>query len=235
MTALHADDVLAYLKDNTNFLSDYPEILESLTLPGEIPANGRPKKGLVDFQAYKTQRLQSNYDWLKEQHRELISNSRANLESLSQIHTAVLMILESDSFRTLVHTITQEFPLVFGVDACALLIESPSPNQPDLYAAGVHVVQPGMADFWLEGNAAQIDSQIEGDPIVFGPAAPLVRSQLLLRLEIAENVPLGLLAFGSREDAYFQELHSTDLVMFLARAVERAVKLWLEWTDPQHQ
>jgi uncharacterized protein YigA (DUF484 family) len=75
-----------------------------------------------------------------------------------------------------------------------------------------------------------MDSEMVGDPIIFGPAAPLVRSQLLLRLELMPEVPLGMLALGSRDPLLFQELQGTELVNFLARAVERSLRFWLEWS-----
>jgi len=44
------------------------------------------------------------------------------------------------------------------------------------------------------------------------------------------EVPLGMLALGSRDPLLFQELQGTELVNFLARAVERSLRFWLEWS-----
>ena len=219
------DDVLAFMRAHPNFLLEHPRLLEGLT-----PPEARSGEGVVDFQQFMLKRLQANYDWLKQQQRELISNSRANLHSIGRIHQAVLLLLEVESFPQLVQLVLQDFVTIFDVDSCALLIESDNPIQPDLQRHGVRVVQPGMADFWLENEAVMMDSDMVGDPIIFGPAAPLVRSQLLLRLELTPEVPLGMLAMGSRDPLLFQEMQGTELVMFLARAVERSLRFWLEWS-----
>lgn len=222
---LDADDVLAFLRARPNFLLENPGLLESLTPPA-----GRSGEGVADFQQFMLRRLQANYDWLKQQQRELIANSRANLHSISRVHQAVLMLMEANSFGDVADIILNDFANLFDVDAVALLIESDNPIQPELQKVGVRIVQPGMTDFWLEDGTAMMDSDIVGDPIVFGPSAPLVRSQLLLRLELMPEVPLGMLALGSRDPLLFQELHGTELVMFMGRAVERSLRFWLEWS-----
>jgi uncharacterized protein YigA (DUF484 family) len=218
-------DVIAFLRARPNFLLEHPFLLESLT-----PPEARQGEDVKDFQQFMLKRLQANYDWLKQQQRELIANSRANLHSLSRVHQAVLMLIEATSFGDLAQLILHDFVDIFDVDAISLMIESDNPIQPELQKHGVRIVQPGMTDFWLEEESALMDSDIVGDPIIFGPAAPLVRSQVLLRLELNEDVPLGMLAMGSRDPLLFQELQGTELVNFLARSVERSLRFWLEWS-----
>jgi uncharacterized protein YigA (DUF484 family) len=223
-TDISEAEVISFLRARPNFLLEHPDLLQSLT-----PPEAQHGTGVKDFQQFMLKRLQANYDWLKHQQRELIANSRANLHSLSRVHQAVLMMMEATSFDILADIILHDFIHLFDVDAVSLLIESDNPIQPDLQRLGIRVVQPGMTEFWIENQTAIMDSNMLGDPIVFGPAAPLVRSQLLLRLELMPNVPLGMLALGSRDPLLFQELHGTELVMFLGRAVERSLRFWLEW------
>ncbi len=221
---LKPDDIVAFLRGRPNFLIEHPELLEALTPPEE-----RTGKKIVNFQDFMLKRLQANYDWLKTQQRELISNSRANLHNLNRIHQAVLLLMEAVSFSDLTQIILHDFVSIFDVDAVSIMIESDNPIQPELQKLGIRIVQTGMTEYWLEDNAVMLDSNIVGDPIVFGPAAPLVKSQLLLRLEVAEDVPLGMLALGSRDPLLFQEMHGTELVLFMARAVERSLRFWLEF------
>ncbi len=225
LAELLPDDVVAFLRARPNFLLEHPFLLENLT-----PPENRHGEGVPDFQQFMLKRLQANYDWLKQQQRELIANSRANLHSISRVHQAVLLLIEATSFGDLAQLILHDFVDIFDVDAVALLIESDNPIQPELQKQGVRIVQPGMTEFWLEEESVIMDSDITGDPIIFGPAAPLVRSQLLLRLELMPEVPLGMMALGSRDPLLFQELQGTELVNFLARAVERSLRFWLEWS-----
>jgi uncharacterized protein YigA (DUF484 family) len=225
LSDLSQDDVVAFLRARPNFLLEHPFLLENLT-----PPENRQGAGVPDFQQFMLKRLQANYDWLKQQQRELIANSRANLHSIGRVHQAILLLIEATSFADLAQLILHDFVDIFDVDAVALLIESDNPIQPELQKQGVRIVQPGMTEFWLEEESVIMDSDITGDPIIFGPAAPLVRSQLLLRLELMPEVPLGMLALGSRDPLLFRELHGTELVNFLGRAVERSLRFWLEWS-----
>lgn len=225
LAELSEDDVIGFLRARPNFLLEHPVLLESLT-----PPENRKGSDVPDFQQFMLKRLQANYDWLKQQQRELIANSRANLHSIGRVHQAVLLLIEATSFNDLAQLLLHDFVNIFDVDAVSLLIESDNPIQPELQKQGVRIVQPGMTEFWLEEEPVMMDSDITGDPIIFGPAAPLVRSQLLLRLELMPEVPLGMLAMGSRDPLLFQELHGTELVNFLARAVERSLRFWLEWS-----
>jgi len=62
---------------------------------------------------------------------------------------------------------------------------------------------------------------------VFGPAAGLVRSDALIRLSVGQNVPLGLLVFGTRHPGYFNAGQGTELLVFLARVLEHCLRQWL--------
>jgi uncharacterized protein YigA (DUF484 family) len=78
------------------------------------------------------------------------------------------------------------------------------------------------ADVLLSADVGQ------GDPILFGPAAGLVRSQALLRLNIGKLAPQGLLAVGSRRDDYFHPHQGTELLSFLARTIDYHIRVWLD-------
>ncbi|MBF0373840.1 MAG: DUF484 family protein, partial [Alphaproteobacteria bacterium] len=66
-----------------------------------------------------------------------------------------------------------------------------------------------------------------GDPAVFGDAAGLVQSFALARLRLGDDQPQGLLALGSRGERTFVAGQATDLLSFLARVVEQAVRRWV--------
>ena len=58
-------------------------------------------------------------------------------------------------------------------------------------------------------------------------AATLVRSQILLRVDISMGTPPAILAFGSRDPAMFSDGQATDQILFLARVIERCFRSWL--------
>jgi uncharacterized protein YigA (DUF484 family) len=83
-----------------------------------------------------------------------------------------------------------------------------------------------MIDAFLEGQDALLNTNIAGDPRLYGPAARLVKSQALLRLTMPGETPDALLAFGSRDPLLFQDGQGTELIGFLADVVERLLRRW---------
>ena len=79
----------------------------------------------------------------------------------------------------------------------------------------------------MEGKNVLLQAHIGGIEAVYGGAAALVASQILLRVDIAMDMPPAILAFGSRDPAAFHEGQPTDQIAFLARVIERCFRLWL--------
>ena len=63
---------------------------------------------------------------------------------------------------------------------------------------------------------------------LYGPAASLVRSDALARLDFGPTAPAAMLALGSREPDKFQPHQGTELLQFLAGVLGRAVRTWLD-------
>jgi uncharacterized protein YigA (DUF484 family) len=94
---------------------------------------------------------------------------------------------------------------------------------------GIHLLASGRVDALLGPNRdALLASNIHGDPELFGPAAGLVRSQALLRLSISRSGPVGLMCMGTRNPDTFYPGLGTELLTFLARALEITIVQWLE-------
>ncbi len=78
-----------------------------------------------------------------------------------------------------------------------------------------------------EGYNVMLQDNISGIEAIYGGGAALVKSQILLRVDISMNTPPAILAFGSRDAGMFQEGQATDQVLFLARVIERCFRSWL--------
>ena len=66
-----------------------------------------------------------------------------------------------------------------------------------------------------------------GEPVLFGAAAGLVRSQALLRLTFGRGAPAGLLCIGTRQPGRFHPGLGTEGLTFLARALGITIAQWL--------
>ncbi len=86
-------------------------------------------------------------------------------------------------------------------------------------------------DIRVRRRADPEERRIEGNPSAFGEAADLVRSAALVRLEISASTPPALLAFGSRDSEKFHPGQATELIGFLAAALESIIRGWLTLPD----
>lgn len=220
---LTAEEVCAYLRDHPDFLAQHAEVVDHLAPPALH--RGR---GVVDLQSYMIERLRGEVRTLKDQQRELIVTTRANLNSQNRIHAAVLFLLDAQNFEQLIQTIATDLAVLLDLDVASLVVESNGLDIPHVHRSGVRVVEPGMIDHWLGQRDVVLNADIEGDPEIFGAAAGLVRSEALIRLQVSGETPEGLLAFGSRQPDMFHHGQGTELVCFLARVIERCIRSWLE-------
>lgn len=216
-------DVIAFLKSNKGFFRENPQVLEHMDLPGEAPA-----KGVVNFQQALLEKLKADKKQAQSVQRDLIETVRANMSNQSRIHMAILALLEADSFEEFIATITQDFPVLLDVDTVNLIIESTSREIPFVNQAGIRFALPGTVGKWLGTGDALLQPNISGHEDMFGPGAGLVKSHALLRLEISQNTPAGIMAFGSRNPEAFHPEQSIDQIGFLAQVVERCFRLWLD-------
>ncbi|WP_207480209.1 DUF484 family protein [Arenibaculum pallidiluteum] len=217
------EEVAAWLREHPDFLAQRPELAALLT-----PPRLERGKGVLDFQAFMLERLREELAQVKDQQRELLATSRANLNSQNRIHAAVLFLLDARSFEQFIQTVTTELAVLLDLDVAALVVESNGRETPHVHASGVRVVPPGTVEELLGRRPVLLRSDIQGDPEIYGQGAGLVRSEALLRLRVSDDTPAGLLAFGSREPDMFHSGQGTELVCFLARVVERCIRSWLD-------
>ena len=217
-------EVATYLRQHATFLAEHPDLLHVLTPPAQQRGDG-----VIDMQQFMLQRLQTEVARLKNQHRALITTSRANLASQARIHQAVLALLAAPSFEHLIQIVTTDFAVLLDADVITLAVESVSCGQSHLSVRGVQLLERGTVesmfgpdrDVLLLGDA-------EGDPTVFGGGAGLVRSAALLRLKVSPQAPAGLLAIGSRRTGKFHAGQGTELLGFLAKSLSIVIAGWLD-------
>jgi uncharacterized protein YigA (DUF484 family) len=211
------DAVLTYLKANPDFFTTHPDALPGLN----------QGKGVVDFQQRMLDKLKSDKTKVQQLQKELIETARANMHNYNRVQTAVLTILEAESFEEFIELVTQQLPVVLDVDTINLIIESTSKEIPFVNQAGIRFAKVGTVVKWLSTGDALLQDNINGHEELFGPGAGLVRSHALVRLEISQDTPAGIIAFGSRDPNAFQPNHAVDQIGFLAQVVERCFRIWL--------
>lgn len=219
---LTGNDVLKFLKDNPDFLQKNPQACDLLIPPAQVSG-----KGLADFQTYMIERLKADKQEFEKSTREIIENARSNMNNQQRIHKSVLCLLEATSFEDFIQTITMDISAILDVDISVLVVESSAREIPHVAQSGIRIVPEGTIDRWMTGKNVLLQEDISGIEAIYGGGAALVRSQILLRVDISMDTPPAIIAFGSRDAHMFQEGQATDQILFLARVIERCFRIWL--------
>lgn len=220
---LSSEDVRAYLRNHPDFLIQNPDLIHHL-----IPPSQDRGRGVVDLQVFMVEKLRADVQRLKSQQRELVGTSRANMHSQNRIHSAVLFLLDARSFEHLIQTITTDLAVLLDLDVACLVVESNGHDTPHVQTSGVRVVEPGLIDQFMGNADVLLNSNIQGDPALYGHAAEWIRSEALIRLHVSSETPEGMLVFGTRDPDAFQPEQGTELIGFLSRVIERVIRGWLE-------
>lgn len=219
---LDAETVIAYLRRHPDFLADNPDLIASLT-----PPEFRHGEAVVDMQRFMLERLRSEMSQLKSREHKLLATANANVADQLRVQGAVLAILNAPSFEHLIRLVHSELASMLEIEAVALCLETGdvSTSHQDL---GVVLLKPGMlAQYLPQTQDVALAADVAGDPALFGRNAARVRSHAFVRLKFGIKGATALLAFGSGRRDGFHPDQGTELLGFLARMVEVAVRRWL--------
>ena len=181
---------------------------------------------VIPFEERAVARLRERLGAIEEANQDLLAFARGHSGAVSSIHDAMLAALEADGLETLFHIVTQEWPLILGLDSVAVaLVVGEQGFRAD--ADGVQFVEPQMVDRAMHGiDGVEMRNVGRGHPL-FGPACSLIRSEALIRIDSERPLPRGLLALGQRAEQLLDGRHGSELLLFLGRGLAAMIRRWL--------
>lgn len=218
------DEIEAFLQRRPEVLRDNPALLARLLPPDRHDGDGK----IADLQRHMLDRLGGEVRRLRDTQGALLAASRSNLATQGQIHQAVMAALEAPGREHFLHTLTQDLPQILDLDAVALAVEARAPGPAWAQGSDIRLLSRGGVERMLgTGRDILLRTETERARGLFGPAADLVRSDALVRLDLGPEQPPALLAFGARAPGRFHPGQGTELLRFLCRVIERLLRLWL--------
>jgi uncharacterized protein YigA (DUF484 family) len=186
---------------------------------------------VIPFEERAVATLRERLGAVEEANQDLIAFARGHSGAVASIHAAVLAAIEADSIERLLHVVTQDWPLILGIDAVALsLIVGDRGFRAD--GAGVQLVDPQiLARAIGQVDGVEMRTVGRGHPL-FGPACDLIRAEALIRIDCESPLPRGLLVLGQRAELSLDARHGSELLMFLGRGLAAMIRRWL--TDRNH-
>ncbi len=213
--------VTDYLLAHPDFLIRNPDLTVQLA-----PPTRSGDDAIADFQQFMIDKLRQDLEQMKGCAEHLINTTRSNMTTTAHTHEAALAVLDAPNLAALAQVVNEDFPRLLDVDLATLCFETGDACS-TLSVPGIQRVVPGSVDAVLGGpdQATLLRARATGDPALFGAGAGLVTSFALVRLA-GRACPPGLLALGSRHERAFHADQGTDLLMFLAGIMQRAVGRW---------
>lgn len=218
------EEIEAYLLRNPGLLRDNPALLAGLTPPDRHAGDDK----VSDLQRHMLDKLSGEVRRLRDTQGALLAASRTNLATQGQIHEAVLALMEAADIGHFLHAVARDLPQILDLDAVSLALEAEAPG-PDWSTGGdVRFLPKDRVDRLLgEGRDVVLRTETEDSEMLFGPAAGLVRSDALVRLDLGPSHPPALVGFGARSAGRFHPGQGTEILRFLCRVLERLLVLWL--------
>lgn len=216
------DEVKAYLTAHPDFLARHSELVMKLVPPS------RPRgDNVVDLQQFFIERLKAEVDDLRGCAEHLITTTRNNMSTQARTHEAALAVLAARNMADLAEVVADDLPPLLDVDVVTICFETGDQPVPELVVAGIQLLPAGRVDELLAQGHSVLRGNTTGDPAVFADGAGLVRSYAMVRLDGCGRCPAGLVALGSRNERTFHHSQAIDLLNFLARIIENAVRRWV--------
>jgi uncharacterized protein len=212
-----AEAVKAYIRTHRAKLSRDGEIL-ALLLPERFHAGE-----IRDLQRHIIERLAGENTALRAECNNL-RGERERAERLGDgVRQAVLDLVDARSFEEVI-AIAKSSAGMFGARRAAICVEGEESARPK-GATGIRLIGAGLVDALLgaDGLSAALCS---GGSVLLGAGGGECRSIAAFRLEIGERPALYVL--GAREQHCFEGEELASDVCFFARALERAIRAWLD-------
>jgi uncharacterized protein len=181
---------------------------------------------VIPFEERAVAHLRERLGAVEEANQDLIAFARGHSGAVTSIHEAVVAAIDVENIEALFHVVTQEWPLILGIDAVALsLIVGNQGFRAD--GGGVQHVDPAILRRAIERvSGVQMRTVKRGHPL-FGPACDLIRAEALIRIDCEPPLPCGLLALGQRAELSLDARHGSELLMFLGRSLAAMIRRWL--------
>jgi len=130
---------------------------------------------VIPFEERAVAQLRRRLGAVEEANQDLIAFARGHSGAVSSIHEAVIAAIDADSVEALLHVVTQEWPLILGIDAVALsLIVGKQGFRAD--GGGVQIVDPEILRRAVDRvRGVEMRTVERGHPL-FGPACDLIRA-----------------------------------------------------------
>jgi uncharacterized protein len=214
-----AEAVKAYIRMNRAALAADGEFLAML-LPDRFDSSD-----VRDLQRFVIEKLVGENASLRAE-RDGLLGARDRVVKLGEgVRRAVLDLIDARTFEEAIEVATSAAP-AFGAQRAAFCVEGVDGAAPT-GTKGVRLIQPGTiaAILGTEGMGAVLAG---GGELLIGPEGADCRNLSVFRLRIGRDAPPALYVLGATNEGSLEGDDTASDLSFFARALERAIRAWLD-------
>jgi uncharacterized protein YigA (DUF484 family) len=196
-----------------------------LAADGELLALLLPERGdlgdVRDLQRFLIEKLTAENARLKAERDGLLSLRKSSLGE--GVRRFLLELIDARSFAEAIDAVTAAAHAL-GADRAAICVEGEGEKT---RSEGVRLIPPGTTEAVLgrEGSGAILSG---GGELLLGGGGSSYKSLAAFRLRIGREAPSALLVLGAEAEGAFEEEALAADLRFAARALERAIRAWLD-------
>lgn len=214
-----AEAVKTYIRMHRETLAEDGELL-ALLLPERFS-----ERDVHDFQRFVIEKLAAENARLKLERDALKETHSAGSRLGEGVRTAVLDLVDARSFSEAIAVAIAAAP-AFGADKAAFCVESEE-RSARTGTDGVRLIPQGTTGAVLgrEGTGAILSG---GGELLLGPGGAQCQSLAAFRLKIGRDTPAALYVLGAHASGRFEGEETASDLRYFARALERAIRAWLD-------
>ena len=211
--------VKAYIRMNRERLAQDGELL-GLLLPERFGESRMGEARVRDLQRHVIELLSSENTSLRAERDGLKSERSARLGD--GVRKLVLDLIDARTFEEAIAVATAAAP-AFGAERVALCVEGEQAAPRG--CEGVRLIPVGttLAVLGRDGSGAVLSG---GGEVLLGDGD--CKSLAVFRLRIGRDTPAAIYVIGSRSEGRFEGEETAADLSFFARALERAIRAWLD-------
>ena len=202
--------VIKYLKKNKNLFLNYPELLDVINFPLQIKGSNK----IIDLNAYRSKKIQDDYDKLKKQFSEILKAGSSHIISQKRILKSTLRILNTKSLPRLIDVIISDLKIILGCKSanCFFTNKAAWTNNSSLIDNKI------ATSYFRDGKKTNLNQNPKGIMIFFPNQSRIIKSYVLLKADIpSSNL---IIALGSNLLTKFTPDQQVDLIEYLTKIIE---------------
>lgn len=206
--------VIQYLKKNKNLFLNYPELLDVINFPLQIKGYNK----IIDLNAYRSKKIQDDYNKLKKQFSEILKAGSSHIISQKRILKTSLKILNAKSLVKLMDIMINNLNTLLLCDFVNCFFTS---NK--LKYNGLNQIDNRVAlSYFRDKFQTNLNQNSKGILVFFPNKSKVIKSYMLLKINYNEN--FFVIALGSKNEKKFTKDQQIDLIEYLIKVIEIKIK-----------